>query len=166
MEETIHLDPRHANALNYLGYTYADRGIKLKEALDLINRALTVKPDDGYYIDSLGWTYYKMGNVDEALNQLNRAVALVPDDAVIQEHLGEIYLDKALLQEAKEAWLKSLELDPTNKKLVDRYKTAGFGDPALEERFQKARLRGTNTIPSEIEGGQKATIEPTPSLVH
>ena len=166
MENTIRLNPKHANALNYLGYTYVDRGIKLQEALDLINRALTVKPDDGYYIDSLGWAHYKMGNIDEALTQLGRAVALVPDDAVIQEHIGEIYLKKSLLREAKEAWLRSLELDPENKKLSDQYKAAGFGDPAQEDRIQKARLRDLKSLPSETESGQEATTERSPSLVH
>jgi tetratricopeptide (TPR) repeat protein len=147
-----------------LGYTYADRGIKLEEALDLINRALTVKPDDGYFIDSLGWTYYKMGKIDEALAQLNRAVALVPDDAVIQEHLGEIYLKKSQMREAKEAWLRSLELDPDNNKLVDRYKMAGFGDPAKEERIQKARLRDPKSL--SLGNGREFSTEQTPSLVH
>jgi predicted Zn-dependent protease len=89
---------------------------------------------------------------------------LVPDDAVIQEHLGEIYLKKSLTQEAKEAWLRSLELDPDNNKLVDRYKMAGFGDPAKEERIQKARLRDSKSSP--LGKGRELTTEQPPSMVH
>src|SRR5262249_45916670 len=108
MEETIRLDPKHANALNYLGYSYADRGVKLPEAVDLIQKALEVKPNDGYYLDSLGWAYYKLGKLDEALTELQRAVAVVSDDSVIHEHLGEIYYQKGLKTDAKKEWLRSL----------------------------------------------------------
>ena len=148
MEETIRLNPEHANALNYLGYSYADRGVELEVALDLIRRALVIKPNDGYYLDSLGWAYYKLGKMNEALVELKRAASRIPDDPVIQEHLGEVYLKKSLLEEAKEAWLTALELDPKNQKLVERYRTAGFGDPEEEDRIQKALLQSTSSIPA------------------
>lgn len=108
MEKTIQLDSNHANALNYLGYTYAEKGIHLNEAIDLINRALVIRPDDGYFVDSLGWAYYKKGKIQEALDALNRAVSLVPEDPVIHEHLGELYLKQNRLDLAKEAWARSL----------------------------------------------------------
>lgn len=144
MEEAIRLDPKHADALNYLGYTYAERDTRLEEAVALIQRALAVKPQNGYYLDSLAWAYYKMGRFREALEEMKRAVAVVPDDPVFLEHLGEIYLTQNLPGEAREAWLRSLELDPTNHKLVERFKAKGFGDPATEERIQKSQQRLSN----------------------
>src|SRR5437879_13046960 len=92
MEEAIRLDPKHADALNYLGYTYAERDMRLEEAVALIQRALAVKPQNGYYLDSLAWAYYKMGRFQEALEEMKRAVSVVPDDAVFLEHLGQISL--------------------------------------------------------------------------
>ncbi|MEO6667762.1 MAG: tetratricopeptide repeat protein [Nitrospiria bacterium] len=141
LEEAIRLDPKYSEALNYLGYTYAEKDMKLKEAVELIRRALAVKPDDGAYVDSLGWAHYKLGQWDEAVRELEKAVALMPDDAVIYEHLGDAYLKKKREGDAREAWLKSLELDPTNKVLIERFKGAGFGDPEIEERIQRSRAK-------------------------
>jgi len=92
MKTVIKLDPRHTNALNYLGYTYADLGVKLDEAERLIKEALKVKPNDGYTTDSLGWVYFKKGQIDQALMMLEKAYRLVPDDPIILEHLGDVYM--------------------------------------------------------------------------
>ncbi|MBI3356905.1 MAG: tetratricopeptide repeat protein, partial [Nitrospirae bacterium] len=87
METALSLDPHHADALNYLGYSYAERGIKIDQALSLTRRAVALKPENGYYVDSLGWAFYKSGLLAEALTEIKRAVALVGDDPVIYEHL-------------------------------------------------------------------------------
>ncbi len=92
MKAVLNLNPEHADALNYLGYSYADKGIKLDEAEAMIKKALGYKPDNGYIIDSLGWVYFKKGLFEEALPQLKRAVELIPDDPVVLEHLGDIYI--------------------------------------------------------------------------
>ncbi len=128
MERVITIDSSHAMALNYLGYTYADRGIRLDEAIDLINRALVLQPDDGYFMDSLGWAYYKQGKMKEALVLIQKAAALVPDDPVILEHLGELYLKENQQDQAYAAWSLSLKLDSKNEKLKARIREAGFGD--------------------------------------
>lgn len=141
MQEAIRLDPRHADALNYLGYTFAERDMRLEEAAGLVQRALVIKPQNGYYLDSLAWAYFKMGRLPEALEEMKRAVAVVPDDPVFFEHLGEIYLTNNLPNDAREAWLRSLELDPMNRKLTDRFKAKGFGDPAADERVRKAQQK-------------------------
>ena len=142
MEQAITLDAKHANALNYLGYTYAEKGIRINEAIDLINRALSVRPNDGYFIDSLGWAYYKKGMIRDAMVNLKKAVSLVPDDPVIREHLGEVYLQDKLTDLAREEWMHSLRLDPKNEKLLTRFKEAGFGEPILEESSER-----TNDLP-------------------
>lgn len=148
LEEAIRLDPKYAEALNYLGYTYAEKDMRLPEAMELIKRALAIKPDDGAYVDSLGWAHFKLGEWDDAVRELERAVALLPDDAVIHEHLGEAYLKKSRRDEARESWLRSLELDPINTKLIERFKATGFGDPEAEERFQRAKTKKGEQEPS------------------
>lgn len=141
MEEAIRLDPKHADALNYLGYTYAERDMRLGEAVVLIQKALEIKPQNGYYLDSLAWAYFKLGRNQEALAEMKRAVDVVPDDPTFFEHLGDIYLTQNLLSDAREAWMRALELDPKNRKLLDRFKAKGFGDPTTEERIRRAQQR-------------------------
>jgi tetratricopeptide (TPR) repeat protein len=92
MSTIIEIDPNHADALNYIGYTYAEQGIRLDEAMSLIEKALSIKPDSGYIIDSLGWVYFQKGMYDEALKYLEQA-ASVPN-IPIMEHLGDVYLRK------------------------------------------------------------------------
>ena len=148
METAIQLDPHHADALNYLGYSYADRGIKIDQAISLTKQAVALKPENGYYVDSLGWAFFKSGLLTEALAELKRAAALVGDDPVIYEHLGDIYAKQQRLSDAREAWLHALELDPSNHKLMDRFREQGMGDPAQEERIQQAKRRVAGQKPS------------------
>ena len=129
MEAVLALNPDHTDALNYLGYSYADRGINGDEAVELTRRAVALKPDNGAYVDSLGWALFKVGRVAEALQEIQRAAELVKDDPVIFEHLGEIYLIQEHQDAAKAAWIRALELDPHNDKLIKRYREVGFGDP-------------------------------------
>jgi tetratricopeptide (TPR) repeat protein len=149
MEVALALDPHNADALNYLGYSYAERGIKIDKAVSLTRQAVALKPDNGYYIDSLGWAFYKSGMLSEALAAIKRAVALVGDDPVIYEHLGDIYMSQEQVTEAREAWLHSLELDPANEKLSQRFQEQGFGDPAQEDRIQQAKRRVSEKIQSQ-----------------
>ena len=146
METAIKLDPHHADALNYLGYSYAERGIKIEQALSLTKQAVALKPDNGYYVDSLGWAFFKSGLLTEALTEIKRAVALVGDDPVIYEHLGDVYAKQQKLSDAREAWLHALELDPSNIKLMERFREQGMGDPAQEERIQQAKRRVSEKI--------------------
>ena len=92
MRKILETDPKNANALNYIGYTYAEMGIKLEEAKQMIKAALESEPDDGYIMDSLAWVHYRMGQHRKALEVILEAIKRVPRDPVIQEHLGDIYL--------------------------------------------------------------------------
>ncbi len=141
MQTTLTLDPHHADAMNYLGYSYADRGVKLEEAIALTKQAVALRPTNGYYVDSLAWAFFKKGLLPDALAEMKRAVALVGDDPVIYEHLGEIYLKQQHLSDGREALLHSLELDPSNDKLMQRFRELGLGDPAKEERIRQAIRR-------------------------
>ena len=109
MRKILAIDPKNANALNYIGYSYAEMGTNLASAKEMIIQALDISPDDGYIMDSLGWVYFKMGQRKKALDTMLEAIKRVPDDPVIQEHLGDVYLE--LGQEGES--LRSLpESDP------------------------------------------------------
>ncbi|HEX5036412.1 MAG TPA: tetratricopeptide repeat protein [bacterium] len=94
MREVLRLNPKNPGALNYLGYSFADRGVRLDEALSLLKQAVALKPGDGFITDSLGWAYYQRGDWDEALAQIQRAYALVPNEPTITEHMGDVWLKK------------------------------------------------------------------------
>ena len=100
----LELNPNDSGALNYLGYWWADEGRNLKEAMELITKAVKLYPENGYYADSLGWVYFKIGNTKKAVTWLERAVELAPDDAVIHDHLGDVYWHLGRLLEARYKW--------------------------------------------------------------
>ena len=92
MQAVLVLEPDNGPALNYVGYTWADNGINLEKALEYIKKAVELMPDDGYVRDSLGWVYFRMGNISQAVIELEKASAMVDDDPIIREHLGDAYL--------------------------------------------------------------------------
>jgi tetratricopeptide (TPR) repeat protein len=108
MKTVISLEPHNANALNYVGYIYAELGINLDEAERFIKEALKHMPDDGYITDSLGWVYYRKGRYKDALKLLKKAVDLAPDDPVILEHLGDVYLKMSNKKKALMFYERSL----------------------------------------------------------
>lgn len=120
-QRLLTLDPEFAPALNYLGYMWADRGENLEEALDLVERAVAIEPDNGAYLDSLGWAYFRLGRYSDARLQLERAIELVPDDAIIYEHLGDLYEALGELDRAVEHYHRALSLgDDENEAEVRR----------------------------------------------
>lgn len=116
----LELDPDFHAALNYLGYTYAESGENLEEALSLVGRAVALEPDNGSYVDSLGWTYYQLGRHEQARDILERAVRLEPADATLQEHLGDVYVALGQKERALEAYRRALELADDNAEQVQR----------------------------------------------
>ena len=86
---------------NYLGYAWADRGTRLEEALELISRAVTADPENAAYLDSLGWVYYRLGDLGQAEHWLRRAVELGATDGTVLSHLGEVLLRKGEADEAR-----------------------------------------------------------------
>jgi tetratricopeptide (TPR) repeat protein len=116
LRRLIELDPEDADALNALGYTLADRTDRYQEALDLIQRALKLKPDTPAIVDSLGWVLYRMGRTEEALPHLRRAFEL-QRDAEVAAHLGEALWMSGDKDEARSIWRVGRELDPDNRAL-------------------------------------------------
>jgi tetratricopeptide (TPR) repeat protein len=109
MKTIIRLDPKHASALNYLGYTYAEMGIHLDQALDLVQRALKIRPGDGYITDSLGWIYFKTQAYDKAVFYLEKAVKLSDYETVIAAHLADAYLKTGQREKAAAMYKKALD---------------------------------------------------------
>ncbi|MBF0525208.1 MAG: tetratricopeptide repeat protein, partial [Deltaproteobacteria bacterium] len=131
------IDQNYSNALNYIGYTYAEQGIKLDEAEQLIKKAASLDPDNGYITDSLGWVYYQKGDLDKAQTQLERAYQLVNDDPTITEHLGDIYLKKGLHKKALEMYKKAVELLLGKTKDKDQEKDLGRIKEKIEQMGKK-----------------------------
>lgn len=108
MKTVINLDPEHADGLNYLGYTWAEEGIRLDEAEDLIRRALEIKPESGYILDSMGWVYFQKGEIDRAVPYLEQAVEKRPLDPTILEHLGDAYRELGRTEDALAFYRRAL----------------------------------------------------------
>jgi tetratricopeptide (TPR) repeat protein len=117
----IELDSTNATAMNYVGYTLAERNDSLEYALQLINRALVLDDHNAFFIDSRGWVFYKMGRYEDALFELQRA-ADITDDAVILEHLGDAYMQLSEQNKARAAYLRALDMTPDNKILQQKLK--------------------------------------------
>ena len=113
-KQALELAPDESLVLNYLGYSWVDQGRNLKQAMEYIRKAVKLKPDDGYYVDSLGWAYYRLGNMAAAVEHLERAVELKPDDPIINDHLGDAYWRVGRTLEAKYQWQQALTLKPEN----------------------------------------------------
>lgn len=109
--DLIAANPKHAGALNYLGYMLAERGQKLLEAVALIQRALAIEKDNPSYLDSLGWAYFKLGQFDDAREPLERAAAAVPKSSVIHDHLGDLYVQLKRYDDAAAAFGRALDGD-------------------------------------------------------
>jgi tetratricopeptide (TPR) repeat protein len=102
-------DPQAAATLNYLGYMNADRGVKLEESLNYIKQALTFEPNNGAYLDSLGWAYFKLGKYDLAEESLNKAAVHMGSDPTVQEHLGDLYQKTGRLKLAASHWDRAVQ---------------------------------------------------------
>ena len=111
----LELEPEFHPALNYLGYMYADSGIHLTEARDMIKRAVEMDSTNAAYLDSYGWVLFKMGKISEAQKYIEQAIDLMDEmDAVVYDHLAEIYYAQGRIEDAKRIWEKALVLDPDN----------------------------------------------------
>jgi tetratricopeptide (TPR) repeat protein len=117
-KEALSLSPDESLVLNYLGYSWIDQGRNVKQAMDYIRKAVKLKPDDGYYVDSLGWAYFRLGNLQAAVETLERAVELKPDDPIINDHLGDAYWRIGRKLEAKYQWQQALTLKPEEDQIV------------------------------------------------
>lgn len=121
-EKVLKLESNNAMALNYLGYMYADKGVKLKAAEKLVKKALDVSPDNGAYLDSYAWVMYKMGKYKEALKYQQKAIETGSEDPVLFDHMGDICQALDRHEEARTNWQKALELEPDNESIQAKLK--------------------------------------------
>lgn len=126
----IERDPQDANALNSLGYMFADRGERLDEAVALLQRALKIEPDNPSYLDSLGWAYFKQSKLELADPPLTAAAGQQPGNSVIQDHLGDLRFRQQRYADAVAAWERALAGDGE-----------GIERSAIEKKLQDARTR-------------------------
>lgn len=110
MQKVLELHPNHPEALNFIGYTWADQNINLDKAYEYIRQAVEMKPDNGFIRDSLGWIYFRKGEFAKAEQELLTAIKLEPDDPHIYQHLGQIYQAQSRIEDARQAYRKALEL--------------------------------------------------------
>ena len=112
-QKALALKPDFAEALNYLGYMWAERGVKLPQARELIEQAVKLEPDNPAYLDSLGWVLFKLKQTNEALTYLLKAIKLSKEpDPTLFDHLGDIHASLNQSDQAREAWQKSIALEP------------------------------------------------------
>ena len=130
LREILARDPSDATALNYLGYMLAERGQRLDEAVDLVQRALKLEPGNPSFLDSLGWAYYQQGKLDLADPPLSEAASKMPNNSVIQDHLGDLRFKQQRFADAAAAWERSLSGDGES---IDR--------PRIQKKIQDARSR-------------------------
>jgi len=119
-----------AQVLNYLAYSWVDRGLNIDEAFKMLQKAVELAPRDGMIIDSLGWAYFRLGRYEEAMRELEKAVELKPGDPVINDHLGDAFWQVGRRLEAKFQWNHAKDSDPEHEDLVKILRKIDYG---LEE---------------------------------
>ena len=126
----LELSPDEPMVLNYLGYSLIEKKLNLTEAMDMVKKAVELRPNDGYIIDSLGWAYYQIGDYEQAVNHIERAVELLPADPIIAEHLGDVYWRVGRKLEAKFQWqhAKDNEPEPPDLKRIEDKIANGLKD--------------------------------------
>jgi tetratricopeptide (TPR) repeat protein len=131
-------NPQNASVLNYIGYMLADRGVRLQEALEYVKKALEIDPNNGAYLDSLGWAFFKLNDMQNAEKYLLEADKYVRNDPVIDEHLGDLYFETGDLQKAQEFWMKSVKIgtEPENIRKV-RQKLEKLQEALQKQKSEK-----------------------------
>jgi tetratricopeptide (TPR) repeat protein len=112
LRHALLLRPNQPQVLNYLGYSLVEQRRNLDEALDMIERAVAVRPSSGYIVDSLGWVLYRLGQYEEAVAPMERAVELEPNDPIVNDHLGDVYWMVGRTREAEFQWSRALSFGP------------------------------------------------------
>ncbi len=131
LKRAVELAPEEAIVLNYLGYSWIERGLHLEKALAMVEKAVSLAPESGAIIDSLGWAHYQLGNYEEAVGHLERAAGIEREDPTITDHLGDVYWRLGRKLEARYQWRRVLDLDPSDalKKSVEEKLVQGLPDP-------------------------------------
>ena len=128
MQALLRAEPQNAAALNFVGYVWADHGLRLDEARAMLRRAVELEPDDPHILDSLGWCEVRRGDLEAGIRQLERARELAPRDSTVLHHLATAYHRSGRRADAEELWQEAL-------RLLDR-----DPDPRLRKAIEEAKL--------------------------
>lgn len=131
-KRALQLRPDQPFVLNYLGYSWVDQGRNLEQAMEMIRKAVELRSDDGYIVDSLGWAHYRLGDFEAAVRELERAVELKPDDPVINDHLGDAYWRTGRRLEARFQWSHARDMKPEPDELIKIEEKLKNGLPPLD----------------------------------
>ena len=145
--KALELLPDQPQVLNYLGYSWVDMNMNLKEGLAMIQKAVDLRPSDGYIVDSLGWAYFRMGRFEDAVREMERAVSLKPEDPVLNDHLGDAYWRVGRKLEATFQWNQARDLKP---------------DPDVLAILQQKLLKGLPPIVSNT-AQETPKVKPEPT---
>jgi len=118
LRAALALAPDQPQVLNYLGYSLVEKQVKLQEALSLIQRAETLRPQSGYIVDSLGWVLFRLGHYTQAVPHMERATELMPVDPIVNDHLGDVYWSVGRRLEAEFQWHRALSFKPEESEAI------------------------------------------------
>lgn len=147
-KKALELFPDQPSVLNYLGYSWVDRGENLDEGLRMLRKAVELRPTDGYIVDSLGWAFYRLGKYDEALRELERAVDLRSADPTINDHLGDVYWKVGRTLEAGFQWNHARDLKPEEDDLPRILKKIELGLDVVERQEAEKKNADANPAPA------------------
>ena len=137
-KRALELYPDQPQVMNYLGYSWIDMNMHLKEGMDLIRAAVDLRPNDGYIVDSLGWAHYRLGQYDDAVRELERAIELKPADPTINDHLGDAYWRVGRELEATFQWKRALANEPEDDLKQELHLKLSDGLPAADPMIPAA----------------------------
>ncbi len=160
LKKALALAPDQPLVLNYLGYSWIDQGKNLKEGMRLIEKAVQLKPDDGYIVDSLGWAHYKQNNFKEAVRFLERAVEIKPEDPTLNDHLGDAFWKVGREREARFQWSQALSLNPEPED-VDKIKAKI--ERGLDTKAQAKAVEKTRQVQSMESSRRRSENKTAPS---
>ena len=154
-KRALELFPEQPLVLNYLGYSWVDKGTNLDEAFKMLRRAVDLRPTDGYIVDSLGWAHYKLGHYSEAVQELEKAIELKPADPVVNDHLGDAYWRVNRKIEAHFQWNHARDMDPDPEDAPNILKKieSGLPDEAPPTPTAEARAGGAGPGGGSPRGG-------------
>ncbi len=160
LKKALELYPNQPQVLNYLGYSWIDQKLNLKRALRMIEKAVALKPDDGYFMDSLGWAHYRLRNFKKAVKYLERAVELRPEDPILNDHLGDALWRNGRRREAIYQWELALTLKPTpaDKAKIKKKLRDGLPKPVIKKhRIGPKRRQNTSKNKRALKKVEKTT---------
>jgi tetratricopeptide (TPR) repeat protein len=157
--KALELFPDQPQVLNYLGYSWVDMNMNLEEGLEMIKRAVELRPSDGYIVDSLGWAYYRLNRFEEAVTELERAVSLRPDDPVLNDHLGDALWRVGRRLEATFQWAHARDLKAEDDVLAKVREKLEKGLPPLPDKATAEQSPAVTPAPAKPEAKPAGTPE-------